>query len=409
MQDLGEAIERPVEILRRNHQRGRQPHHRLVRLLRQHALVEQPLAGFACARDLGIDLGADPEATSAHLAGEAYRHRDEPLLHIGAELGRAFDELLLLDDGQRFMADCGGECVAAEGRAVRAGREHVHQRALADERRDRQHAAAQRLAENEAVGDDAFVLEREPGAGAPKAGLHLVDDQEHVVGVADPAQPREEARGRHDDAGLALDRLDQDSGSPRRDRPLDGGEIAERHSAESGGEGTEAVAIVGLGRERDHGGGAAVEVALGNDDLGAVALDAFDPIAPAARRLDRGLDRLRAGVHRQRGVEPRELAELLEEGTETIVVVGARRHSQTLGLGRQRVEDAGMGVAVAGGRIGAHHVDVAPARRIEEVRALSACQHHRERLVVVRTVAVLELDGFHGTDSSGAASAPPRV
>ena len=78
-----------------------------------------------------------------------------------------------------------------------------------DEGRDRQHAAAERLAEDEPVGPDVLVLEGEPRAGAAESRLHLVEDQQHVVRVAQAAQAREKAGGRHDDAGLALDRLDQ--------------------------------------------------------------------------------------------------------------------------------------------------------------------------------------------------------
>src|SRR4029450_5437001 len=101
----------------------------------------------------------------------------------------------------------GGEGIAAKGRAVRAGREHVHDLATGDERGYRQHAAAERLAQDQAVGTDALVLEGEPGAGAAQARLHLVEDQQHAVGVADAAQAAEPARRRNDDAGRALARL----------------------------------------------------------------------------------------------------------------------------------------------------------------------------------------------------------
>src|SRR5262249_58069028 len=97
----------------------------------------------------------------------------------------------------------------------------------------------------------------------------------------------------------------------------------------------------------DDGRGAAVEIAVGDDDFGAVAGDALDAIAPAARGLDRGLDRLRAGVHRQRSVERGELAQLLEKRAEAVAVIGARGHGEALGLRRQRGEDARMAVAVA--------------------------------------------------------------
>ena len=109
----------------------------------------------------------------------------------------------------RFQRHRGGKRIAAEGRPVRARREHIHQLAGADEGGYRQHAAAQRLAQNDPVRSDALVLEGEPGAGAAKTRLHLVDDQQYAVRIAQAPQPREPACRRNDDAGLALDRLDQ--------------------------------------------------------------------------------------------------------------------------------------------------------------------------------------------------------
>jgi hypothetical protein len=67
--------------------------------------------------------------------------------------------------------------------------------------------------------------------------------------VAKAAQPGEETRRGHDDAGLALNRLDQDCRSMGRDRALKGCDIAERQRAKTRGERAEALSIVGLARE----------------------------------------------------------------------------------------------------------------------------------------------------------------
>src|SRR5205085_1522974 len=129
----------------------------------------------------------------------------------------------------------------------------------------------------------------------------------------------------------------------------------------------EAVAIFGLRREAHDAGGAAVEVALRHDDLGAIPAYALDAIAPSARGLDGGLDRLCTGVHRQCGVEAADAAELLEERPEAVAVVGARRHGQPLRLRGEHCKDARMGVTEAHRRIGTHHVDVAAAFPIPEL------------------------------------------
>ena len=167
------------------------------------------------------------------------------------------------------------------------------------------------------------MLEREPGPGAAQPGLDLVEDHQHVVRVAHVAHPGEPAVGRNDDAGLALDGLDQHRDGRRRDRLLQRGEVAERHGAEARREWAEAVAIVGLGGECDHRGGAAVKVSGCDDDLGAVARHALDLIAPAARRLDRGLDRFGAGIHRQGGIKAGQPGQLGKERAQPVAVVGA--------------------------------------------------------------------------------------
>ena len=56
------------------------------------------------------------------------------------------------------------------------------------------------------------VLVREPAAGAADAGLHLVEPEQRAVVGGDPPGGREVAVGRDDDAGLALDRLEEDGG-----------------------------------------------------------------------------------------------------------------------------------------------------------------------------------------------------
>ena len=134
---------------------------------------------------------------------------------------------------------------------------------------------------------------------------------------------------------------------------------------------------------------------FGDDDLGAVGRDALDAIAPAPRRLQRGLDRLGAGVHRQRRVEPGHFAQLLQERPEPVGVERARRDCETARLRLERGQDARMPVPVAHGGIGAHHVDVAVAVDIPEKGAFPARQDHRKRVIIVGGVALLELDRIH--------------
>src|SRR6516162_7927119 len=185
-----------------------------------------------------------------------------------AERAAASDQAFLLDDAQRFETDRRGERIAAEGRAVRARREYVHHLAGTEEGGDRQHAAAERLADHQPVRAHALVLAREPGAGAAETRLDLVEDEQHMMRIAQASYAGEPSRRWHHDAGLALDRLDQNGRGLGLHGPLHGGEIAEWHAAESGRERSEAVTIIRFARERDDGRGAAVKISVRHDDLG---------------------------------------------------------------------------------------------------------------------------------------------
>src|SRR5947207_10969158 len=201
----------------------------------------------------------------------------EALEHVRAEDAALLHEAFLADHMQRLEPHCRRERIAAEGRAVRAGREDVHDLPARYEGGHRQHAPAERLAQDYPVRPDTFVLKGKPGAGAAKTGLHLVENEQHAVRIADSPQSSKPSLRWYDDARLALDRFDQHGGGLRRDCALERGEIAERHHAEAGCERSKTIAILGLGRKRDNGRGTAVEIALRNDDLGSAVGNSLDP------------------------------------------------------------------------------------------------------------------------------------
>ncbi len=142
----------------------------------------------------------------------------------------------------------------------------------------------------------------------------------------------EEAVGWDEDAGFALDGLDEEGRGVGRDGGAEGGGIAEGDDFEAGEEGTEAFAILLVGREADDGDGAAVEVVGADDDLGLIGGDAFDLVAPLAGDLEGGLDGLGAGVHGERHLEAGEVVEFLVEERELVVAEGARGEGDLVGL-----------------------------------------------------------------------------
>src|SRR5690606_36435639 len=129
--------------------------------------------------------------------------------------------------------------------------------------------------------------------------LHLVEDQQEVVLVAQLAQFLEERPPRRADAALALDRLDQDRGGLIADRRLDLGDVAERHRIEPGQLRPEALEILVLAAGGDGREGAPVEGALEGDDAVALALAAR--VMEPARHLGRAFPRLGGRVAAERG------------------------------------------------------------------------------------------------------------
>ena len=158
-------------------------------------------------------------------------------------------------------------------------------------------------------GSTPVVLDREDPAGAPEAGLDLVDDEDDPVLVADPAHALAELGRRDDEAAFALYRLDHDRGDVlggdlRDERALERRErvcgaraavlVRERHAVDLGRERPEPRLVrVGLRGQGEREQRPAVEAALEGDHAG--------PPGVGARELDRVLDGLGARVE-ERGL-----------------------------------------------------------------------------------------------------------
>ena len=127
----------------------------------------------------------------------------------------------------------------------------------------------------------------EPPPGPAHAGLHLVEPEQRTVRVGDGAGGGEVALGRHDDAGLALHRLEQDRRGLVGDRGRERLGVAVRHEGHVAGQRQERRPVRLLGRQRERAHGPAVEAALGRDDVGA---------AGPPGELERRLVGLGAGV-----------------------------------------------------------------------------------------------------------------
>src|SRR5215467_8158801 len=105
------------------------------------------------------------------------------------------------------------------------------------------------------------------------------------MGIAQATHTAEPASRRNNDAGFALDGFDQHCDRLRPDSLLQSREVAERNAPETRCERTEALPVFRFRRKRDDRGGAAVKIAVRDNDFGPVARHPFDSIAPSPRGL----------------------------------------------------------------------------------------------------------------------------
>jgi hypothetical protein len=289
------------------------------------------------------------------------------------------------------------ERIAPERRPVLARTQHSQHILVADDRAHRHDAAAERLAEQVEVGHDADEVARERRPGAAEAGLDLVRDHENLPAARDVADRRQEIGGRHDDAGLALDRLEQHRDGVVVDRGLERIDVAVRHGDEPGRVWTEVRARLLIVAEADDRRRAAVKVARHHDDLRAAVGHALHAIAPRAGDLHRGLDRLGARIHGQHHVFAGERGERLGERAESVVVERAARECDAVELFLGGGDEHLIAVAEVHGRVGRKAVEVSLALDVRDPSAFTRRNHNGERVVVVREVRVLDRDQLGGS------------
>ncbi len=173
--------------------------------------VAASASGSAVAPQLDREHGA--EAAHVHDAVEAL----PPRLHAGADrladLLGAVREALLGDDVENGVGGGDRHGVADVRAAHGAVGRGVHDLRPPEHARERQ-ARGDRLGDDDQVRLDPEVLHRERAPGAAETCLHLVGHEDDPVLVADPAEALHELGRRHDEAALALDRLEDDARRP---------------------------------------------------------------------------------------------------------------------------------------------------------------------------------------------------
>ena len=320
------------------------------------------------------------EAADVTHLREALLPAEHALPNRVADDGCARDQALLVDhveDGQRSRLGYRVADVRAPDCRV-AGR--VHDLRAAEHARERQ-SAGDRLRNDHEVRLDAVVLDGEHPARAAEARLHLVDDQQDAVLVAEAADARHELGRSNDEAAFALHRLDDDRrhmlGSDlghecalerceRCARVWAAIVVRERDAVDLGGERAKAGLVRMRLRSERHGQQRApVEAALEGDH--------GRPLRACARDLHGVLDRLGPGVEerglrrrrdRRQGAEP--LGELHVDLVRDDSEVGVREELRLL---LDRGHDPRVRVAHREAADAAREVDEGVAVDVGERRA----------------------------------------
>src|SRR5579863_5473641 len=236
------------------------------------------------------------------------------------------------------------------------------------------------------------MLLREQLSSAAEPGLDFVEDQHHVVRGAEIAYLREIAGRGDDDAGLPLDRLDEEGDRVRRDRLLQRLGVAEGNDPEARRERPEMLTSRHVGAESDDTERASVKIVGADDDLGLPVRHALDLVTPLAHGLDRALYRLGTAVHWQHLVRAGKLCDLFVKGGKLVVVEGAGGQRQLTRLFHHSGQDLRMAVALVHRGICGEAIEITVALRIPQPDAFAARQNDAERLVVLGAKARFRRD-----------------
>ncbi len=230
-----EGGQQPVALLGAHRQRRLDPDHPVAEQRRgdPDALDLQQVAGHRQREVAAVGQGADQTLVPGHVEGvRQLETQEQPAAadvgdHPGVPAGQGLQTVAQLGTagphpGQQPVGgepveggqpDPAGQRAAGERRGVPQGEGLGGQRGPAEHRADRHQPATQRLGQGEHVGGHAVRGAPEELAGAAQAGLHLVEDQDCAVLVAQRPQSRPGSR-----AGPRGRRPRPGSAPPRRPR-----------------------------------------------------------------------------------------------------------------------------------------------------------------------------------------------
>ena len=152
---------------------------------------------------------AEHETHAAH-ALDIRRAKGQDAVAKVLALFAYFHQKLAVTDGIEHDICCGADNRrTAEGGRVRARRQDVAAGIRRHDSTDR-HAAAKTLCHSDNVRLDVVLLESKQAAGTANAGLHLVDDKQHILLAAELLYLLDELAVKRQNTALALNQLHHD-------------------------------------------------------------------------------------------------------------------------------------------------------------------------------------------------------
>jgi len=252
-------------------------------------------------------------------------------------------------------------------------------------------AVAQGLGQRHDVGPDAGVLVGEERSCSPHADLHLVQQHQNAVAVADFPHPLKISGSGDPDAAFTLDRLQKHAARPSGNRRLQGRQVVEGRVFESLRQRGKARLEFLLPRRGDRRQRSPVEGIPHGDQL-IPAAEPFMAVFP--RQLDGRLVGLRAAVAEKNLVREGVLDQHAGEADLRLDVIEVGDMQELCGLLLNRRRHLRMGMSQAAHRNAPGHVQIFPAVAVPDPHPGPPDQHQGKPPVRVHHILPGQTDQF---------------
>ena len=168
------------------------------------------------------------------------------------------------------------------------------------------------------------------------------------------------------------------------------GNVVVGHRRKAWHEGPKTLGGRGIVRRRDGRQSPSPKVVLGKNNAGLAVGNALDIVTPPTGQLDGRFTTFDARVHGQDAVVTKVLGNEFGIFTEGVIVKGATRQGELVGLVDQGLNDFGMTMPLVDGRVCRQEIVILLAVDVKDFGVLAFAENNRQGMVVVGAVLVFE-------------------